>query len=74
MAQCPGGRPIICDKWFKRGSYYIRAFIRRDFSLYQHKEAIGMNLEFEEFLMFFFLKVLCFFQHIIIYVLFNINL
>ena len=33
-----------------------------------------MNLEFEEFLMFFFLKVLCFFQHIIIYVLFNINL
>ena len=34
-----------------------------------------MNLEFEEFSMFFFLKVLCFFQHtIIIYVLFNINL
>ena len=33
-----------------------------------------MNLEFEMFSIFFFLKVLYFFQHFIIYVLFYITL
>ena len=53
---------------------YIRTFLFRDTSLCQHKETICMNLEFEMFSIFFFLKVLYFFQYFITYVLFYITL
>ena len=64
----------MCDKWLERG-YYIQTFhTLSDTSLYQHKENICVNLEVEMFLIFFFLKVLYFLQHFIIYVLFYITL
>ena len=51
------------------------SFLSHNTSLYQHKEAIQMNLNFEKSSIFFFLKALHFFQHfIIIYVLFYITL
>ena len=64
---------FLWDYWYFSRDQLV--FIRRDFSLYQHKEAIRINIEFEEFSIFFFLKVLCFFQHLpIIYGLCNITL
>ena len=42
------------------------SFLSHDTSLYQHKEAIHMNLNFEKSSIFFFLKALHFFQHFII--------
>ena len=47
------------------GSYYIWTFLCPD-TLFQHKETICMNLEFEKSSIFFFLNVLYFSQYFII--------
>ena len=63
----------MCHWWFENGPYYIRVLIYSNTSLFQFKETIRINLEFENSVIIFFLKVLHFLRHFInIYVLFYI--
>ena len=64
----------MADKKLPNVLLWVSVFLCHDTSLYQHKEKVCMNSEFQMFSIFFFLKVLYFFQHFIIYVSFYVTL